>query len=497
MSIDIPSSVTTIINDAFIACTSLVGINVDASNAVYRSIDGVLFDKNTATLIAYPANRRAIFYAIPSSVTTIEGHAFNSNARLVAVTIPSSVTKLSSVAFNKCSQLKVINVDAANAAFSSIDGVVYDKSATTLVLFPPMKAEVFSIPDGVKKIGDGAFCDNNRLVEVRIPHSVGVIGSYAFSNCRELTSVEGLNYVSWIGEYAFQDNYRLASIDIASAREICEGAFLHCGSIRSLIVPSGLHEVGEYTFYQMGTRDVYLYTSPFLKGVGLKTFDCDTFHVRKGYREEYEKEGCWSFMCRDIVDDLELEYIRLDKESYRVAINRSVDPVVSYSPKTASAPELVWTSSDESVLYVDPLYGMCRGLKEGIAYVTVAVKNESHLTATAKIYVGAAKDPVPCATPTIALCGDKLHFACCTAGATFTGTYELVMPEGEIPASGTFSGPTFALPSLMITVVANAPGHLPSDPAILTLEFGKGDLNGDGIVSISDLNRLIQQMLGM
>src|SRR5438034_1042380 len=44
-SVIIPNSVTTIDQEPFIGCTSLTNLSVDASNPVYSSLNGVLFDK--------------------------------------------------------------------------------------------------------------------------------------------------------------------------------------------------------------------------------------------------------------------------------------------------------------------------------------------------------------------------------------------------------------------------------------------------------------------
>jgi hypothetical protein len=57
---------------------------VDASNSVYSSVDGVLFNKSQTTLIQCPAGR-AGSYTIPSSVTNIGADAFSWCANLTAV----------------------------------------------------------------------------------------------------------------------------------------------------------------------------------------------------------------------------------------------------------------------------------------------------------------------------------------------------------------------------------------------------------------------------
>ncbi|MBJ7281004.1 MAG: leucine-rich repeat protein, partial [Rhodoluna sp.] len=70
-SITIPAGVTTIGSAAFAAASALTSITVDGANPNYSSTDGVLFNKDSSTLIAYPAGKTGTSYTIPAGVTTI------------------------------------------------------------------------------------------------------------------------------------------------------------------------------------------------------------------------------------------------------------------------------------------------------------------------------------------------------------------------------------------------------------------------------------------
>ena len=72
---------TSIADGAFAFCAGLSAISVNAGNAAYRSLSGVLFDQGQTTLVAYPAGNAATSYAIPAGVTSIGGQRQRGVAR--------------------------------------------------------------------------------------------------------------------------------------------------------------------------------------------------------------------------------------------------------------------------------------------------------------------------------------------------------------------------------------------------------------------------------
>lgn len=93
--ITIPRNVSNISFIAFSGCSSLTYINVDGQNPTYRSVDGVVFDKDVNKLIVFPEGRSGN-YTIPSDVTTIEYGAFSKEAlqNLTTLEIPKSITEI-------------------------------------------------------------------------------------------------------------------------------------------------------------------------------------------------------------------------------------------------------------------------------------------------------------------------------------------------------------------------------------------------------------------
>src|SRR5664279_1580544 len=103
--------------------------------------------------------------------------------------IPGSVTNIGDSSFSSCDSLTAIAVDASNPAYSSVDGVLFDKSQTSLAEYPGGKTGSYTIPNSVTNIGNVAFGWCSRLTSVRIGTNVTNIGTNAFCNCISLTNV--------------------------------------------------------------------------------------------------------------------------------------------------------------------------------------------------------------------------------------------------------------------------------------------------------------------
>lgn len=163
------------------------------------------------------------------AVTSITLNAFY-RSTATSVTIPASVTEIDDRAFTETS-LEWIVVDEANPVFKSVDGVLFTKDMTKLVVYPCCrKGGEYVIPDTVKTIGNDAFCDSEALTSVVLPDSLECIDTWAFSGCENLTSVVIPDSVKSIGGWAFSGCMKLTSINVpASMTEIDSRAFAGSG----------------------------------------------------------------------------------------------------------------------------------------------------------------------------------------------------------------------------------------------------------------------------
>ncbi|MCR5664733.1 MAG: leucine-rich repeat protein [Oscillospiraceae bacterium] len=131
---------------------------------------------------------------------------------LTSVTLPASVEELDNSVFYLCRKLQEIKVEAANTAFCDVDGVLFTKDKTVLLLYPAAKTGAYQIPDGVKTVAACAFSWCEGLSSLSIPNSLTRIEAFAFQNCTALEKLIIPGSVKEIGEYAFSACEKLANV---------------------------------------------------------------------------------------------------------------------------------------------------------------------------------------------------------------------------------------------------------------------------------------------
>lgn len=132
-------------------------------------------------------------WVIPSSavnmpVTGVSFYLFNAYSTVETLYIPETVKNLETAGLNYCSKLKKIEVAENNTSFASVDGVLFDKSVSNLLIYPTGKEETsFAIPNTIKQLGESVFERNTNLTDVLIPASVTSIGKEPFNDNSKIT----------------------------------------------------------------------------------------------------------------------------------------------------------------------------------------------------------------------------------------------------------------------------------------------------------------------
>ncbi|HTR42631.1 MAG TPA: leucine-rich repeat domain-containing protein [Pseudomonadales bacterium] len=234
----IPDSITNISQIAFYGCISLSAITIPAS-VTYIENDTFLYCTSLTNVI------------ISNGVVGIGQAAFEFCSGLVNFSIPASVTNIAPEVFDGCSELTMIAVDPGNEFYSSISGVLCDKSQTLLIRCPQGRSGSYTVPVDIANIGGSAFFECSCLTNVVIPANVTTIGDAAFYLCTNLTSITIGNGVTNFGIYAFEDCYSLASVSIPnSVTSLPSYLFFGCTGLTNVAIPNSVTNIGSAAFLE-------------------------------------------------------------------------------------------------------------------------------------------------------------------------------------------------------------------------------------------------------
>ena len=316
------------------------------------------------------------------------------------------------------------------------------------------------IPNSVTSIGNYAFIDCSGLISVTIPNSVTSIGNSAFSYCSNLTSVIIPNSVMSIGDRAFEGSSNLTSVTIGnSVTTIGGSAFMGCSGLTSVAIGNSVTSIGGEAFYQCSGLTFITIPNSVVSIGGSAFQNCSgltSVTIGSGIR----KIGTSAFAsCSKLIDVY--CYAENVPKTQSGAFN---DSYIEYA--TLHVPDASVTIYAQTAPW--------NGFKSVVG-----------LSGTA---------PTKCATPTITILNGKLSFECETEGVSFNASYSYNSGNGNVVGKELIlAGTTTA----HVSVYATKEGYLDSEVATADVELcvgKKGDVNQDGVVSITDAVSVVNIM---
>ena len=267
----IPAQTTSILSGAFSGNPQLTAIDVQSGNKDYCTDDGILFNKNKTKLICYPNGKNATSYNIPETVITIDDYAFLNCTQLENVSLPDGLLYIGSEdgegAFYGCSGLETIIIPTS---VQLIGGEAFGECTRLNNVVLPNKVIVgnhafadckslsnITIPNDVTEIGACAFQGCETLIDVQLPTDIMKIERGLFYGCTALKNIEIPSNVQYIGQDAFFACEALSNILIPkSVRSIDQSAFMLCKSLNRITLVNGIERIESYAFSGSGLEDV-------------------------------------------------------------------------------------------------------------------------------------------------------------------------------------------------------------------------------------------------
>lgn len=281
-SVELPVGISSIPDRAFEGCSGLKTVKIPAgvTNIGARAFAGC------AALAEIE---------LPEGLRSIGDEAFAQCGSLETVVLPGRVERLGGRVFAECTGLRSVEVAQGNPAYSSRDGVVFRDGGTELVLHPCGRGGTYTVPAGVRSVGDEAFAGCGHVETVVFPASLERVGERAFAECTGLRSVEvaegnpvfsvrdgvlfrdegrelvlfpggrGGAYdvpdgVERIGPGAFRGG-RVETVDVpGSVGTVGADAFRDCRELRQVTLGDGVRELGDGAF--AGCRSLWVFRMP-------------------------------------------------------------------------------------------------------------------------------------------------------------------------------------------------------------------------------------------
>jgi LPXTG-motif cell wall-anchored protein len=173
---------------------------------------------------------------LPASIMGIGSRAFSGATALTSITIPAGVISIGDGAFKNTTALTSISVNPANPSFTSIDGMLFNKEVTTLIIYSVAKsATSITIPAGVTTIGRQAFSGATFLTSITMQTGVTTIEQGAFNGMTSLSDITIPEGVTTIGDQAFGGASALTSVTIpASVTSIGNFSFDNASALKDV-----------------------------------------------------------------------------------------------------------------------------------------------------------------------------------------------------------------------------------------------------------------------
>ena len=290
VTVAIPKTVETFGIGAFASCHSLTDINVDAENAKYIDIDGVVYDRAMTTLIEYPAGNARTSYTLADGIVTVGQYAFCGSWNLQRVTLSQTVETVDEYAFYDCRSItsytlsdvltyikryafamnsslwSMVMPDSlmqiSNYAFMqdwSLSSVTFTENSRlpriSFGAFAYCGLQSFRVPASVSTMAQGAFigCSNLYSFTFAAGSRLESISAYMFDGCTNLRTVtfESGSALTSIQAHGFEGMRKLTSVDFGDAKvtNIDNFAFRFCESLKNFTMPDGVTFLGRYAFY--------------------------------------------------------------------------------------------------------------------------------------------------------------------------------------------------------------------------------------------------------
>lgn len=350
--VSLPDTLKLIGAYAFQDCTAL--LNIALPNSITTLEEGLFEGCTWLTSVS-----------LPDELESICSGAFRACAHIGNIHLGTNVNEIAQNVFDGCSALTAFTVEDGNMYYKAVDGVLFNKAGTQLVLYPVGKADsAYTIPEGVTTLADGAM-RKSRLITLRLNSELSTIGAGSLNGSALLETIVFNTNLTDIGANAFDG----------------------CISLKEVTLPDSVKKVGAEAFDMTGLNHI---TIPAQTELGKNAIPAtDTLTIcGKADSEAEIYANAHGIRFLDASRDVEVTGISIP-EALNLEPGTSTTLTTVLTPANTTEQSIIWLSADETVAVVTP-----SGVVEARAVGTTTIVAKAANGSIAECIVTVAKKTV-------------------------------------------------------------------------------------------------------
>ena len=482
----------------------------------------------------YVNGGKLIDLVIPDEVTTIRTFPFFGNTALQTITLHRGVTRIDQFAFEGCTSLQHVYSNVANPAAIRMGYAVFNGV--------PLQSCVLHVPEGSKRsyIQAEQWCDFGSIVEYNVseatsmafdPAEVDVYVGETKRIAPVFTPSDANPVLNWTSSRpdvvdvnaAGQITGRTEGVAVVTATT-ADGSNLTASCIVN-VIPRPTESISIYPTSMSVNIGNYNIITAYLRPAGASknvvwTSSTPGVVSLSPYVDEFGNTKCKvtalkagtttvtisttdgsnvSASCQVTVPANLVTSLTLNSTYETMLVGKRFQLVATVEPEDASFPTISWSSDKPSVATVDST-GLVTALSVGRAFIRAYTTDGSGLVATCTVIVSDVPSTAISINPVEATieCGQTLRIAATITPADASNQNLRWISSNTAVATVDEQGVVTGVGAgrAAITATTTDGSNLSAACLVMVIDSHKnGDVNGDGLVDIDDVNIIINTII--
>ena len=449
-------STETIDANAFAECLALKRVEIDKVKAIndYAFFNCIAMND--------------IYIDSESGLEHIGEHTFEECKLMPSIALPATVNNIGAYAFYNCNSMTSINIP---------DGV---PAINDYTFFGCASLKEMILPNSVITVGDWAFYGCVVVKKMTLGNQTTSIGEYAFYNCNKISTLQIPETVTEIGDYAFRSCSTITDLYIPdSVTSLGDCVFYSCTGLKQVEFGNGITTIGDRVFYACVELDKVIFNAPVEEIHDLAFYGAEDATLY-AFEDEYVETYCNDFglMYYDLGGDFTMTITAPTKTQYNEYEELNL---------AGLALNLTYTSGTERTIKTGYTISGYDPAVLGTQTITVTYKEVSatfDINVVAKtvsfITIGAG-------APVDVIVGEELDVSAMVVKVNFADGTSVDLTEGYTLTG--YDAETIGEQTITVTYRESS-----QQMTITVKDYVRGDTNGDGIVSMKDVTRLVNYL---